>query len=122
MYMSYDIHRNILFADFKGFHVPEISELNAAVTEIQYLWEDVGLGLGLTAGQLRTIKTNTAGHVRQAQKCFTEVFISWRDGRTSTYAWEKLVSVLLQPDIRNDTKDHVFKLYKTLSAKYPSIR
>ncbi len=121
MYMNYDIN-TFSFADFTHFPAPEIDELGDAVAEISYLWQDVGLGLGLTAGQLRGIQTNTAGHVKQAQKCFTEVFISWRDGRTSPYTWQMLVSVLLRPQFRTDTRQLVVDLHKALSEKYLRIR
>ncbi len=91
------------FADFADFPDPEINELGNAVADISYHWKEVGLGLGLTEGQLRDIQQDTAGQVKQAQKCFTEVFISWKVGRKSPYTWEKLVSVLLQHRFATDT-------------------
>ncbi len=109
------------FADFAVFPAPKIYELGDAVAEIPHLWKDVGLGLGLTAGQLRGIQENTAGQVRQAQKCFTEVFISWKDGRMSLYTWEKLVSVLLQRRFATDTRQLVTDLHNTLSGRYLCI-
>ncbi len=110
------------FADFADFPAPEIGELGDAVAEIPDQWKEVGLGLGLTAGQLRGIQENTAGHVKQAQKCFTEVFISWKDCRTSPYTWETFVSVLLQRRLATDTRQLVTDLHNTLSERYASIR
>ncbi len=106
------------FADFADFPTPEIYELGDAVAEISHWWKEVGLGLGLTAGQLSDIQQNTAGQVKQAQKCFTEVFIYWKRGRTSQYTWEKLVSVLLQRRFATDTRQLVTDLHNTLSDRY----
>ncbi len=109
-------------ADFADFPAPNVSELVDAVAEISYLWNEVGLGLGLSPGHLRCIQDNFAGQVRQVQKCFTEVFISWNYGRKSPYTWEKLVSVLLQRHLARDTRQLVTDLHKTLSDRFPSIR
>ncbi len=110
------------FADFADFPAPKVWELGDAVAEIPHLWKEVGLGLGLSPGHLRGIQENTAGQVRQAQKCFTEVFISWKDGRMSPYTWEMLVSVLLQRRLATDTRQLVTDLHNTLSDRYARIR
>ncbi len=109
------------FADFVDFPAPKPDELGDVVAGIPHLWYEVGLGLGLEEGQLRGIQHDHAGQVKPTQKCFLAVFTAWKDGRTSPYTWEKLVSVLLQRLLVTDTRQLVTDLHNTLSVKYPSV-
>ncbi len=82
------------------------------------MYDQIGMGLGLTCGQLRTIRANTAGRPNQMQLCLTEVFSYWRNGRTLPYTWETFASVLLQPRFAPKTKLLLKDLHKNLSDKY----
>ncbi len=123
LYMYMTTYNTIFsFADFADFPAPEIYELGDVVAGIPDLWKQVRLGLGLEEGQLRGIQQDHAGQVKPTQKGFLAIFTAWKDGRTSPYTWEMLVSVLLQRLLATDTRKLVTDLNNTLSAKYPNIR
>ena len=109
-----------LFPDFTGFPVPKLGELCELAASFPHLWRQVGIGLGVDDGRLNGIQANNAHAPKHCQECFTDVFISWRDGITSPYTWEILVTVLLREDMVIDTRYAVNKLYDTLSHQYPS--
>ncbi len=111
---------NFSISDFAVFndHPPELHELCNAAAEIADLYDQIGMGLGLTRGQLRIIRADTAGRPNQTQLCLTEVFSYWRSGRTLPYTWETFASVLLQPRLAPETKLLLIELHKNLAHKY----
>lgn len=104
-----------LFTDFTGFPVPKLGELCELTASFPHLWRQVGISLGVDDGMLKGIQANHAREPNHCQECFTEVFIHWRDGETSPYTWEKLVTVLLREDLVAETQFAVNRLYDTLS-------
>ncbi len=111
---------NFSISDFAVFndHPPELHELCDAAAEIADLYDQIGMGLGLTRGRLRIIRADTAGRPNQMQLCFTEVFSYWRNGRTLPYTWETFASVLLHPWLAPETKLLLKDLHKNLSLQY----
>ncbi len=110
---------NFSISDFAVFndHPPELHELCDAATEIADLYDQIGMGLGLTDRRLKIIQANTAGRPNQMQQCLTEVFSYWRSGRTLPYTWETFASVLLQPRLAPETKLLLTEL-QNLAHKY----
>ncbi len=112
--------KQFLVSDFAVFndHPPELHELCDAAAEIADLYDQIGMGLGLTDRRLRIIRADSAGRPNQMQLCLTEVFSYWRNGRTLPYTWETFASVLLQPRLAPKTKLLLTELHKKLSDKY----
>ncbi len=112
--------KQFLLSDFAVFndHPPELHELCKSAAEIAAMYDQIGMGLGLTRGQLRIIRADTAGRPNQMQQCLTEVVSYWRSGRTLPYTWETFASVLLQPRLAPETKLLLTELQKNLARKY----
>ncbi len=111
---------NLLISDFAVFndHPPELHELCDAAAVIADLYDQIGMGLGLTRRRLRVIRADTAGRPNQMQQCLTEVFSYWRSDRTWPNTWEMFASVLLQPRLTPETRLLLTELHKNLAHKY----
>ena len=59
--------------------------------DVQGIWKNVGLGLGLDDKALGAIEVNYRGNTNS---CMMEVFTQWHDADTSVYCWRKLAEVL----------------------------
>ena len=79
---------------------PELRDLmNKVASKIPNKWWQVGLELGLTADELKTLKTLYGGETAES---FTMVFDSWKK-RTRNYSWAAIITALEAPSV-NETR------------------
>ena len=101
------------FAAFAGLPPPKLRDLVEVVgVDVQAVWRDIGLGLGLCHAALEAIETNCRG---QTKSCITEVFTKWCEGNTSEYSWKNLAEVLCRrtikkPGLLSDMFDKIKRL------------
>ena len=71
---------------------PELCDLmNEVATEIPNMWEEVAIGLGLTAPDINRIKAN---NTQNPNHYFVNVFDTWKKGAQKPYTWETLITTL----------------------------